>query len=248
MNAQTEFCFHGNLNDFLRPRERNKPVCYSYNWTPSVKDAIESIGIPHVEVGLIRIDQQQSNFSYLLKGNEHIDVFPFNLNGLLSDTPVVYCHFPSAFILDVHLGKLARILRLLGIDVMYDQHYIDPEIIQLALKENRTVLTRDIGLLKYKVLKHGYWLRSQDPEQQAVEVIRYFDLGKQLHPFTKCISCNGSIVSIPKEHIITQIPEDTALYYNSFFQCNCCHKIYWEGSHFHQMRHTISRIIKAVSE
>src|SRR5690349_9770239 len=122
MDVQTKFRFHGSLNDFLRPRERNKPVRYSFSWTPSVKDAIESIGIPHVEVGLIRIDQKRSDFSYLLKGSELIDVFPFNQNKSLSDTPVINGHFPNKFILDVHLGKLARIMRLLGIDVMYDRH------------------------------------------------------------------------------------------------------------------------------
>ncbi|HWJ27496.1 MAG TPA: Mut7-C RNAse domain-containing protein [Flavisolibacter sp.] len=236
MDEQTEFNFHGSLNDFLRQRERLKPVSYAFHWNPSVKDAIEAIGIPHVEVGLIEIDQSKSNFSYLLKGNEHIDVYPYN-NSIANNGS-----FPDKFILDVHLGKLARILRLFGIDVVYDQYYDDHEIIQRSVKEDRNVLTRDIGLLKHKILKYGYWLRSQDPEQQAVEVIKYYKLQDQFHPFSRCIVCNHSIIKVPKEKIILMIPDEAALYYQSFYQCTGCHKIYWKGSHFDHMLEIIERI------
>lgn len=200
----------------------------------SVKDAIEAVGVPHVEVAKIVTGGHEKDFNYLLQPEDRIEVFPFE-KSFPSEAP-------NSFVLDVHLGKLARLLRMMGVDALYENNRHDREIVALAVNENRTVLTRDIGLLKHKLLRYGYWLRSQQPEEQVLEVIRLFSLCDHLRPFTRCMACNGLLAEVPKAAIADRLPEQTRRCFDVFFQCTRCGKLYWKGSHFDNMEERISRI------
>ena len=200
----------------------------------SVKDAIEAAGVPHVEIAKITVNDCEKEFSYQLQPEDRIEVFPFEKN--------FPPEAPTSFVLDVHLGKLARLLRMMGIDTVYENDRHDREIVALAVTENRAVLTRDIGLLKHKVLRYGYWLRSQQSEEQLLEVIRLFSLCDKLRPFTRCIACNGLLAEVPKAAIEDRLPEQTRRCFDVFFQCTRCRKLYWKGSHFENMEERISRI------
>ncbi|MDQ3277140.1 MAG: Mut7-C ubiquitin/RNAse domain-containing protein [Bacteroidota bacterium] len=228
------FYIHKNLNDFLPVRSREQRLTYTFHPSATVKDAIEAIGVPHVEVSQISRNGQTIPFSYLLQPNDTIEVVPFD-DLSIRDEPV-------AFVLDVHLGKLARLLRLLGIDAHYENGYKDPEIVALAVRENKTVLTRDVGLLKYKVLQHGYWLRSQHPEEQLREVLKRFALNDTFQPFSRCIACNGTILSVPKETVIQHLPPNTKEFFHEFYRCSQCGKVYWKGSHYENMVRRIQHI------
>lgn len=228
------FIIHNNLNDFLPAGKKHQPVTYAGKYPASVKDAVEAIGVPHVEVKEIRVKGSAVSFSYRLQSHDVIDVLPFD-----TEAPAPS---PPAFVLDVHLGKLARLLRLLGFDTHYQTDYDDARIVALAVEQNRVVLTRDVGLLKHKVLRSGYWLRSQNPEEQLIEVLRRFALCENIRPFSRCIRCNGRISKVEKEKIREAIPPNTRVYFHEFYQCGQCQNVYWKGSHYENMLRHLERI------
>lgn len=229
-----QFTFHGNLRDFLLPGKKHSPISYSFNNTPAVKDAIEAIGIPHVEVNTIVINGHTVSFSHPLHAGAVVEVYPFLQIPFAS----------SCFVLDVHLGKLATLLRLLGFDTLYQNNFTDKQIVSIAKEQERIVLTRDIGLLKHKSIQRGYWLRSQQPVAQVKETVHRFSLGNNVHPFRRCLSCNGLIQPVAKQDILDQLPPNTVLYFHEFYQCRNCKKVYWKGSHYERMLQLISDILK----
>jgi hypothetical protein len=146
------------------------------------------------------------------------------------------------FILDVHLGKLAKYLRLCGFDTFYKINCNDDEIISISVLDKRIILTRDKELLKNKKVILGFWIRSQHPEEQMKEVFRKFDLRKFVRPFTRCLECNGILEDIPKEEIIHRLMPNTRQYYDEYKKCSVCDHIYWKGSHYERMKKYIENI------
>ena len=147
------------------------------------------------------------------------------------------------FIADVHLGKLARNLRLLGFDTYLDSSLDDNEIINISLTENRIILTRDKQLLNNNRITQGCRIGSSDPREQIREVLTRFDLHNNLKPFSRCMDCNGLIVSVSKESVNEYLPPKTRQYYEEFFRCQVCSKIYWEGSHYDNMKKQIKNLL-----
>jgi len=244
MSKSASFRFHESLNDFLLLSKRNGAILYSFNDTPAIKHAIETIGIPHPEVDVILVNGVPVDFLYPLHNNDEAEVYPAFATGKFPESWLLTPQypFPEKFILDVHLGKLARALRLFGFDTWYENDYTDKAIVQIAEAEKRIVLTRDVNLLKHKLLKIGYWVRSQLVEEQLAEVVRRFKLKAKFKPFERCVECNGKIIKVDKETILDKLLPKTILYYNDFFQCNCCERIYWRGSHYEQMQQFIEKI------
>jgi len=234
MSFTATFRFHGSLQDFLPAKIRQQVKLYAFTTPSSIKDAVEAIGVPHVEVRKVVVNNEEKGFTYLLQPSDNIEVFPSD-QGL----PVTVA---AAFVLDVHLGKLARLLRMLGIDAVYENHYRESEIVAISASENRAVLTRDAGLLKHKVLTQGYWLRSQWPEEQLLEVIRYFSLCTAFVPFSRCIRCNGMLLKVAKDKIIALLPPQTQACFDEFYQCESCKKVCWKGSHFENMLSVMEKI------
>jgi len=158
--------FYQELNDFLPGPQRGKAFDYAFYGRPSVKDVVEAIGVPHPEIDLILVDDKSVNFEHLMWGGERVAVYPVFERFDIS--PLVYLRPKplqvTKFIFDVHLGKLARYLRLFGFDTLYRNDLEDPEIIGISLNENRIILTRDLGILKTSRVTHGYWVRSTEPK------------------------------------------------------------------------------------
>lgn len=226
------------LNDFLSRYPKKKPFEYSFLGNPSVKDIIESIGIPHSEVDLILVNGQSVSFNHHPAQNDHISVYPvfesidISSVTLLRPEPLR----EPAFIADVHLGRLARYLRMLGMDTLYRNNLEDEEIISLAAGDQRIILTRDVAMLKNGRVTHGYCVRSSDPYRQLTEVIQRFDLKKSFRPFHRCTQCNEVIQKVEKSEVNAQLKPRTRKYYDEFFRCTGCGKIYWKGSHFWRMQ------------
>lgn len=242
------FYFHDSLNDFLPVNRRNTRLTYTFTGKPAVKDAVEALGVPHPEIDVMLINGLPVNFSARLHAADEVEVYP-----ALPERPwpAGYSRHanspgPAQFVLDVHLGKLARALRLLGFDSRYENNYADKTIATIAA-ENRIVLTRDIGLLKHNAIRRGYWLRSQHPEEQVTEVVRYFNLTAACRPFTRCLACNGQIIAVAKEAVWPQLPPKTRLYFNQFFQCPVCQRVYWSGSHYDRMQQFIWRTVNSAN-
>jgi len=239
------FRFYEELNDFLPADKKKIEFPYRFEGKPSIKDAIEAIGIPHTEVELILANGKSVGFDYHLRDGDRISVYPvfesFNISPivLLRNKPLR----KTAFVVDVHLGKLARLLRMLGFDTLYRNDYSDNEIIRISVNENRIILTRDRGILKHSSVTHGYCIRSIKPVEQTREVLHRFDLYSQFKPFKRCIQCNGLIEHIEKNAIKNQLPPKTANYFDEFYTCLDCGKIYWRGSHYQGMKAKLERII-----
>ena len=242
---QVWFRFYEELNDFLPSVKRKTSFPYAYKGNQAVKDAIEALGIPHVEVDMIIVNGKPVDFSYKLRNKDKISVYPvfesFDISGVLPlrAKPLR----DTKFILDVHLGRLSKYLRLCGFDTLFEHHLTDGEIINLSLEDHRIILTRDKGLLKNKRVTHGYWIRSTKADEQLREVLNKFDLKNSLHPFTRCLECNGILADVQKEEIIDKLLPKTKDFYNGFKKCQVCNKIYWEGSHYERMKSFIGSLI-----
>lgn len=236
------FRFYEELNDFLPKAGRSVPVCHIIKSNQSVKDAIEAIGVPHVEVDLILVNGRSVDFSYKLNDEDNVSVYPVFES--LDITPVTRLRAKPLrnlrFLLDVHLGKLARYMRLCGFDVFYDPAFADDnDIIALSLDEKRVVITRDTGLLKNGKVTRGYWLRSSRPDDQLKEILSRFDLFGRIALFTRCMECNSVLEKVDKEMIEAKLMPGTRKYFNEFYLCRGCDRIYWKGSHYNRMKEFI---------
>jgi len=240
--------FYQELKQLLSSAPDTGMVVHHFIGHPAVKDAIEACGVPHTEVDLILVNGASVDFEHPLSEGDRVSVYPvFEALDVRSVTRVREEPLRVVkFVLDVHLGTLARRLRMLGFDTTYESYYTDPEIAEIARKEHRIVLTRDQGLLKRKVVTHGYWVRSQDPEAQVIEVLRRFDLALRVRPFRRCIACNGKIVPVEKGVIEAQLKPGTRREFDEFYQCRRCGRIYWKGSHYEKMLRSIREIMRAV--
>ncbi len=240
-----EFRFYAELNDFLSPEQRQQTMRYRFSGHPGIKDPIEALGVPHTEVALIVVNGQPVTFSYQLQAGDYVSVYPFFTTLDSAALPQLRDQISSdpRFILDVNLGKLAKFMRLLGFDSLYRNNLHDADIVKIAVNEQRIVLTRDRRLLHAKQIQHGYWVRAVDVESQIEEVIRRFDLCHLIHPFARCLVCNGMLTPVDKTAILDQLEPKTKRYFQTFRQCVNCQRIYWEGSHLENMRRRFAGVL-----
>jgi uncharacterized protein with PIN domain len=248
-NKVAEIRFYEELNDFLPKEKQKKSFNYRFSGNPTIKDAIEACGVPHPEVEIILVNGISEGFDYHLKDGDRVSIYPLfeslDITRLikLRDKPLR----KTIFIVDVNLGRFARYLRMLGFDTLYNQSHSNQDIIRLSLLDGRIILTRDRNLLKHKIITHGYWLRSSDPFKQLSEIIKRLDLLSSIHPFIRCMACNGLLNSVSKINIVDLIPPKIAEFHSEFYQCSDCQKIYWPGSHFIKMQDKIERLKKELS-
>lgn len=242
------FRFYEELNDFLPERRKRVRFDYSFENNPAVKDVIESFGVPHTEIDLILVKGISVSFDYNLKDEDYVSVYPVFENMDISDLTHLRekpLRNPK-FICDVQLGRLAKYLRMLGFDTLYNNEYKVKEIIRISDDEKRTILTRNIFLLKNSLVVRGYWIRSQDPHTQLIQVVHYSDLLAHVKPFYRCSECNGLLELVPKENIVEKLLPNTKKYFDEFHKCNTCNKIYWKGSHFKKILNLTESIRKDV--
>lgn len=229
--------FYEELNDFLPHAKRKKEFEHRYFGNHTIKDIIESIGVPHVETDLILANGKSVSFNYKPDNNERISVYPVFES--LDIKPVTHLRPKplrnTKFIADVHLGKLAKYLRLVGFDTYYENDLDDDVIVDISLKDKRVVLTRDIGILKNGMLTHGLWIRNQKPKNQLREVINRLNLHNNINPFSRCMNCNGLIEKVNKKDIRYKLKPNTDKHFNNFYRCTKCSKVYWRGSHYEKM-------------
>jgi uncharacterized protein len=236
--ASAEFRFYEELNDFLPPERRRASFAYSVAGTRSVKDAIEAIGVPHTEIDLILVDGHSVGFDRVLRGGERVAVYP--VFERLDIAPLQHLRprplRELRFVLDIQLGKLARHLRMAGFDCLYRNDYRDIDVVTAAVAERRIILTRDKGLLKQRLVTHGYFVRETESEEQLREVVRAFQLEANLRPFSRCRECNAELHDVPKAKVLARLPQKVRDAYEHFQLCPGCGRIYWEGTHYARLR------------
>jgi uncharacterized protein with PIN domain len=229
--------FYEELNDFLKSDLRKTEIRKTLNHRTTVKDVIESFMVPHTEVDLILVNGVSVDFSHRIDDGDQISVYPvfesFDISAVtsLQQRPLR----DLRFIADCHLGTLTRRLRILGLDVEFRNDITDDELVDSVVNAKRILLTRDRRLLMRKVVDRGYLVRSQNPEEQVDEIIKRFDLRRNLRPFTRCAACNGILEPVEKAEILHLLEPKTKLYFENFYQCQTCQKVYWRGSHFEKL-------------
>jgi hypothetical protein len=250
MAGQADFRFWGRLSKLVAGACGETAIAYRFRGSPAVKDSIEALGLPHTEVDMIVIFGRSVGFDYRLQADDQVEVFPFggevarggevHLSPPLPDNPM--------FILDVHLGKLARRLRMLGFDCRYRNDYTDSQVIELAQAEGLIILTRDRGILKHACVRQGYLIGSDQVDEQVLEVLDRYRLGNKICPLYRCPRCNGLLKPVAKKEIMHRLLPKTAQYYQNFRQCHSCRQLYWQGSHYLKIERWIRKIEAAAKQ
>jgi len=242
--------FYGPLNQCLRPENRQKtlqkPLCQG----ATVKYAIESAGVPHTEAVIVLVDGLAVSLDHRLQGGERIAVYPKFVSLDVSELQSVQPELPKVprFVLDVHLGKLAGYLRMLGFDTLYSNNATDEVLAGIAEKEERILLTFDRGLLKRRQVTIGGLVFSRTAKEQLQEVVERFELWDRIRPLTRCIVCNGLLGEVEKVQILDRLPPRVAEDFEAFSQCRGCGRVYWEGSHFDRMQDFVQAMLKKHTE
>lgn len=240
------FRCYSELNDFLPAERKQKSFTLCLKTPVTVGEVIAYLGIPFSEVDLVLVNSYSAASNQRLYENDRVSLFPtfesFDISSLKASRQKPLRE--TRFILDAHLGKLAKYLRMLGFDTLYRNDYGDEEIIEIAFRENRIILTRDKQLLGSARVIRGYFVRSTEKHAQLKEVVNKFDLYSQFLSFTRCMTCNTRLVPVSSNEIKNKINADTARIFNQFFYCDSCDKVYWKGSHFERMEKLILSLIR----
>ncbi|MGX1132796.1 uncharacterized protein with PIN domain [Streptomyces glaucescens] len=196
---------------------------------------IESLGVPLTEVGALVVDGHQVPTAHIPKDGERVSVRAV-------PRPQRVPGAPLRFLLDVHLGTLARRLRLLGVDTAYESTDIgDPALAARSAAEQRVMLSRDRGLLRRRELWAGAYVYSTRPEDQLHDVLDRF--APELRPWTRCTACNGLLKEATKEEVADRLEAGTQRTYDVFAQCRACGRAYWKGAHHEQLEAIVERAL-----
>jgi len=239
--------FYGRLKDFL-PKKSASVIKHQFIDRTSVKDLIESFNVPHTEVDVILVNGKSVDFSYLIDDGDKVKVYPpaYELNLRNCKRLSKQLKSEPKFVCDVHLGMLARNLRKFGMDVLYNNSYSDETIAQISIQEKRIILTKDVGLLKRKDVRYGYFVRNKNPDKQTIEILKIFPVLKYMNPFSRCLECGSKIRRISRAKAILKLPDHFFEQGMSFYFCSNCDKIYWQGSHLIKMAKELKNLLKFV--
>jgi hypothetical protein len=243
--SAARFRFYAELNDFLPEDNRGKDLTRHFIVSGSVKDFVESFGVPHTEVDLVLANGHPVDFSYPVRDGDRVSMYPVFES--LDISPVSRVR-PAPlralrFVMDVHVGRLAAYLRMAGFDALYGNQEADAELASLVASEGRVLLTRDRYLLMRTAVERGYWVRSTEPKQQLLEVVKRFDLAGSMRPFTRCLNCNTLLEEAPRETVWERLPPKI-VDQDVYRVCPTCQRVYWEGSH-HERMSLLLRWVKA---
>ena len=242
---KTTFRFYEELNDFLPKSRRKTDFQVAVKGKQSIKDLIEALGVPHTEIDLILVNGESVDFTYLVRDEDRISVYPvfetLNVRNVthLRDIPLRR----TRFIADVNLGNIVKYMRILGFDVYSDPLLTPRRIIGRSQKENRIVLTKSKKLLKFKDIRHGIFIRPGTTEEQVSGIINFLDIKDKVMPFSRCLCCNSLLKNVSKVSIMDRIPPKTRTFCDTYSYCESCDKIYWRGTHFTKMQRQIDRIL-----
>ena len=236
--ATTFVRLYGELNVFLPPSRRQATLVCKLVSAATVKDLVEALGVPHTEIDHLVVNGRAVDFACVVRGGERVAAYPpfrgVEVGGALRLSPPPQADPP--FVADVHLGRLAAYLRLAGFDVAYRNDFRDPELVEISAAEDRTLLTRDVGVLKHRAVRRGYYVRDTLPGRQLVEVLRRFGLAERVAPFTRCMRCNRRLERAPKGEVLEALPPRVREQHEEFSRCPGCSRVFWAGSHHARMR------------
>ncbi len=242
--ASAVFRFYAELNDFLPPARRYRDLELEFEAPAPVRHLIEGFGVPHTEVEIILVNGVSVDLGRRIEDQDRVSVYPMFES--LDITPLVRLRERPLrephFVVDAHLGRLGRYLRLLGFDTLYVNDYGDRQLVAISVREKRILLTRDRALLMHRDLTHGCYIRAISFEEQLTYVIRRLDLSRCLRPFTRCMCCNGQLEPVEKARVLVRLPESVRRLQDEFWSCVSCGRVYWKGSHYRRMQQRLQDI------
>jgi uncharacterized protein with PIN domain len=239
------FRFYEELNDFLPKHRRKTDFEAAFKGKRSIKDMIESLGVPHTEIDLILVNGKSVAFNYILQDEDRVSMYPvfesLNISNvtLLRKIPLRR----NKFIADINLGDIVKYMRVLGLDLYYDPLLSTREIIEISKREKRVILTKSKKLLKSKDVTHGIFIRPGTTTEQTRQIIDSLDIKDIIKPFSRCLCCNTLLKSVLKEKILDRIPPKKKEFCDEYVQCQSCDKIYWKGTHFINMKKVVRQIL-----
>nr|WP_245839145.1 Mut7-C ubiquitin/RNAse domain-containing protein [Nocardia donostiensis] len=222
VNGEVSIEIAPELHTFVAARRRHGPAAARIDGVSTLGHLVESLGVPLTEVGSLLVDAVQVPPGYLPRGGETIAVGPKPRPQRVPG--------PIRFLLDIHLGTLARRLRLLGVDAAYEKPDIgDAALAARSATEQRIVLSRDRGLLRRREIFAGAYVYSHRPSEQLDDVLSRF--APPLAPWTRCTACNGLLVTVAGDEVRERLPAGTAESFDTFAECSNCGQVYWKGAH-----------------
>jgi uncharacterized protein with PIN domain len=229
--------FAAELRFFLAPRHRGGQARVPADGTSSLGHVVESLGVPLTETGALRVNGRSVTAAYRPAGGDVAEVA-----AVQRPQPL-----PSArFILDVHLGTLARRMRLVGIDTAYANDLDDDTLIDRANAGQRVLLTQDRGLLRRRKLWLGAYVRGAVPDDQFRDVLGRFT--PPLAPWTRCPACNGLLEPARKADVEGLLRPGTRRTYQVFSRCTACGRVYWRGAHGGRLEAVVEAAMRAVAD
>jgi uncharacterized protein with PIN domain len=223
--VEIKVVFDPRLHLFLSPAHRTPDAAVRCDGVSSLGHVVESLGVPLTEVGALRVDGLPVDSGHVPHQGEWIEVAAVSLPQALPQPDV-----PPRFLLDIHLGTLARRMRLLGLDTAYESPDVgDAALAARSAAEQRVMLSRDRGLLRRRELYAGAFVYSHRPAQQLDEMLTRF--APPLKPWTRCTACNGELRQVTKESLSGRLPSGTERTYETFAACGSCGQTYWRGAH-----------------
>ncbi|MBQ1092885.1 Mut7-C ubiquitin/RNAse domain-containing protein [Streptomyces sp. B93] len=232
--------FAAELHVFLPAARRAGRTPVVTDGVSTLGHVVESLGVPLTEVGELLVDGEAVATGHVPVGGEAVSVRAV-------PRPQVVAGAPLRFLLDVHLGTLARRLRLLGVDTAYESTDIgDPALATRSAAEKRVMLSRDRGLLRRRELWAGAFVYSTRPDEQLQDVLDRF--APELRPWTRCTACNGVLRTATKDEVADQLKGGTRRSYDVFARCGECGRAYWKGAHHDQLEAIVERALALRSE
>jgi len=244
--GEATFRFYEELNDLLPRHRRKVDFRAAFKEKRSIKDMIESLGVPHTEVDLILVNGQSVDFTYILEDGDRVSVYP-TFESLNIENVTCLRGMPlrkTRFIADVNLGDIAKLMRTLGFDVSFDPGLSNREIINISNREKRIILTKSKSLLKFKEVSHGVFIRPGTRVEQVKRIMDRLDIKDQAKPFSRCLLCNGLLKGIAKEEVVNRIPAKTKVCCDAYSLCESCNQLYWNGTHMVRMKKMVDEILR----
>ncbi|MCA1222456.1 Mut7-C ubiquitin/RNAse domain-containing protein [Streptomyces sp. 8L] len=227
------------LRLFVPVERRSGVTDVAVDGSSTLGHVVESLGVPLTEAGPLLVDGRAVPVSHIPADGESVHV-PWR------SRPQSVPGAPLRFLLDVHLGTLARRLRLLGVDAAYESADLgDPALARMSAEERRVLLSRDRGLLRRRELWAGAYVYSDRPDDQLRDVLQRF--APALAPWTRCTACNGLLGPAGKDEaaVREQLRHGTRRTYDVFARCTACGRVYWRGAHH---RHLAEIVDAAMAE
>jgi uncharacterized protein with PIN domain len=234
------------LNDYLAADRRKQDIAVEFAPPCPVRHLIESIGVPHTEIELLLLNGESVDLEATVGDGDRISAYPM-FEGIDVSPLLRLRRFPlrdPRFFADAQLGRLARHLRLLGFDTLYENNVDDAGLARRAAAAHRIVLSRDRQLLMRREVTHGCHIRLDDPDQQLAYVVARCDLARAARPFSRCMECNAPIEPVDKAEVAAHLDRLTDRYYDDFWRCTGCGRIYWKGSHYRRLQALVERVLR----